>query len=369
MPGEPVPVPVVEGLRAYLPGGGDAAARRAAAGALDAACRGHGFASAVGLVDTGLAERAFAAAEALFAAPGNAARLRRWNPGDNMGFSPMASEALDASGGRDLKESFNVRCPRRYENDFAGCPAAFRDAALELWAALEAAGLGLATCAADALGLEPDFFAKTLESLELTTLRFLHYPPCPDAFPGPGGSAPVRLGAHTDFGLFTLLLVRGGEEGLELAPAELGEAGGGNSPLAEWRPAEVVRGATLINTGALTARWTNDVWKATGHRVVVPSAAAAARHRYSIAFFIDPDADAEVRVHPQLVPSGEEPKVRTCGGRGGGWRTDLDTVRADQRRGIHRCKAQQGRPGRPGGAGAEGSSILSCSCSGAVDCS
>ena len=111
MPGEPVPVPVVEGLRAYLPGGGDAAARRAAAGALDAACRGHGFASALGLVDAGLAERAFAAAEALFAAPGNAARLRRWNPSDNMGFSPMASEALDASGGLDLKESFNVRCP------------------------------------------------------------------------------------------------------------------------------------------------------------------------------------------------------------------------------------------------------------------
>ena len=220
-----------------------------------------------------------------------------------------------------------MRCPRRYENDFAGCPAAFRAAALELWAALEAAGLGLATCAADALGLEPDFFAKTLELMEvsprreerreerrtdlqekLTTLRFLHYPPCPDAFPGPGGSVPVRLGAHTDFGLFTLLLVRGGEEGLELAPAELGEAGGGNSPLADWRPAAVARGATLINTGALTARWTNDVWKATGHRVVVPSAEAAARHRYSIAFFIDPDAEAEVRVHPRLVPPGEEPK-------------------------------------------------------------
>jgi len=30
------------------------------------------------------------------------------------------------------------------------------------------------------------------------------------------------------------------------------------------------------NTGALLARWTNDEWKATAHRVVIPSAEAAA---------------------------------------------------------------------------------------------
>lgn len=55
----------------------------------------------------------------------------------------------------------------------------------------------------------------------------------------------------------------------------------------------------IVNTGALLARWTNDEWKATAHRVIVSDAEAAARSRYSIACFIDPDSDATVEVHPR----------------------------------------------------------------------
>lgn len=52
----------------------------------------------------------------------------------------------------------------------------------------------------------------------------------------------------------------------------------------------------VINTGAMMARWTNDHWKATAHRVIVPSAEAASTDRYSIAFFVDPDADQMIEV-------------------------------------------------------------------------
>lgn len=66
--------------------------------------------------------------------------------------------------------------------------------------------------------------------------------------------------------------------------------------------------SALVNTGAALARWTNDVWRATAHRVVVPTADVAAVDRYSIACFIDPDADAVVAVDPRFVLPGEQPK-------------------------------------------------------------
>ena len=70
----------------------------------------------------------------------------------------------------------------------------------------------------------------------------------------------------------------------------------------------------LVNTGALLARWTNDTWRATAHRVVVPDAAVAAAHRYSIACFIDPDAEAVVAVDPRFVPAGEAPRYEPTTG-------------------------------------------------------
>ena len=44
----------------------------------------------------------------------------------------------------------------------------------------------------------------------------------------------------------------------------------------------------LVNTGALMARWTNDTWRATTHRVV-EKPEARCFHRYSIASFFDLD--------------------------------------------------------------------------------
>lgn len=46
--------------------------------------------------------------------------------------------------------------------------------------------------------------------------------------------------------------------------------------------------------GALLARLTNDNWRATAHRVIVPDLEAARQDRYSIAAFFDPDT---VRLH------------------------------------------------------------------------
>ena len=68
------------------------------------------------------------------------------------------------------------------------------------------------------------------------------------------------------------------------------------------------------STGAALARWTNDSWRATAHRVIVPTAEIARTHRYSIACFIDPDADAVVAVDPRFVKPGEKAKYKPTTG-------------------------------------------------------
>ena len=168
-----------------------------------------------------------------------------------------------------------------------------------------------------ALDVEPHFFSKTLEKMDLCTARFLHYPPC--ASPTGDGanlSKAIRVGEHTDFGAFTFLLLGEGAEGLQVKPTLGGEVGGkagGEGSDAEWltvpppppRDAAATEVTCLVNTGAALARWTNDTWRATAHRVIVPTADVASRHRYSIACFIDPDADAQVAVDPRFVKPGE----------------------------------------------------------------
>lgn len=172
----------------------------------------------------------------------------------------------------------------------------------------------------DPHGLTP---RRALSRWDQVTLRFLHYPPCDWA----GGAPPVRCGAHTDFGLFTFLFVLGGEEGLQVKRVEgstVSDTDAGSEH--GWRAASVPgdEPCCIINTGALTARWTDEHYRATAHRVVVPSAEAAGRHRYSIAFFVDPDTDAVVRA--ARSPGGKGDGGGGCfecdvlGGRGeGGW--------------------------------------------------
>lgn len=112
------------------------------------------------------------------------------------------------------------------------------------------------------------------------------------------------------------MLLGEGAEGLQIKPVTGSEVGGKfGGEGGEWQalPPPPPRGESefvgaLVNTGALLARWTNDTWKATAHRVVVPTQEVASRHRYSIACFIDPDAEARVAVDPRFIKEGEQAK-------------------------------------------------------------
>lgn len=307
--------------------------QRKAAEAIDAACRGSGF---IYLTDFGLSEslrdRAFAASEELFGLSENTklGSLRRLSANSNFGYGPLGLEGLNRRRAADLKEVFNVRKECFHTDVFAGCTDGFEHTAKELWDVLEEAACWFSTACALALGVEETFFSCSMARHDQSTLRFLHYPPC--SIPAvdnntPGGSycsqsaAPaIRCGEHTDFGIFTfLVLAPGAPEGLQVKPVQGGEVRGVPDELGgDWSHVVVPQDGSVgavVNTGALLARWTNDHWRATAHRVVVPDAVAAAAHRYSIAAFFHPDAGALVEVHPDFVPIGERPRYPPIIGR------------------------------------------------------
>ena len=69
-----------------------------------------------------------------------------------------------------------------------------------------------------------------------------------------------------------------------------------------WLDVEPIDGGLIVNLGDLMARWTNDRWRLTMHRVV---AAGRSRGRLSIPFFHNANWDATVEC---IVTDGEAAK-------------------------------------------------------------
>lgn len=74
------------------------------------------------------------------------------------------------------------------------------------------------------------------------------------------------------------------------------------SPDGAWHPVSPVPGSLVVNLGDAMARWTNDRWRSTMHRVVVPTG-----RRQSIAFFHNANWDAVIECLPGCLAPGEQP--------------------------------------------------------------
>ena len=207
----------------------------------------------------------------------------------------------------DLKESFNggpLRVPPGIKDPeaLAFCyaetiwpvePTGFVEAWKAYYAALEDLALRIMRVFATALDLPETYFDAFLDA-PISALRALNYPEQHVA-PKPGQ---IRAGAHTDYGSLTILLPQPGSRGLQIV-----------TPSGEWAEVPPIPGAFVINIGDLMARWTNDRWVSTVHRVVNPPAEeGGSDRRQSMAFFHQPNWDAEITVLSACLAEGKAPK-------------------------------------------------------------
>ncbi|KAL7468957.1 hypothetical protein ACHAXS_009202 [Conticribra weissflogii] len=108
-----------------------------------------------------------------------------------------------------------------------------------------------------------------------TIVRLLHYSSEPSA-PDEGIYA---CGAHSDYGMITLLLT---DENPGLQVKLNNE---------NWIDIPPRKGAFVVNIGDMFERWTNGKFRSTVHRVLTP---LGGNERYSVPFFFEPDFDALV---------------------------------------------------------------------------
>ncbi len=267
-------------------------------------------------VDAAIADAAWNAARDFFDLPLAEKLAVERTPGGLYGYFPMRSESLAASRGDaapgDLKESFNMGPGIRTGHS----PVDETEAAIftaNVWPPalpeLESAWLAYYAAMGDladrlmrmfalGLGVPADFFAPSIDASP-SALRAINYPEQTQA-PEPGQ---LRAGAHTDYGTLTILRQEEGRAGLEV-----------HDPATDaWVPIPPTEGALVINIGDLMARWTNDRWTSTLHRVVNPDAAAGStatgsQRRQSMPFFHNANYAAIVEALPTCVPAGEQPR-------------------------------------------------------------
>jgi|SRR6266702_4166378 len=281
---------------------------------IDSACREIGFFTIVGhpIQQTAL-DDLFAVAREFYDLPDNEKFTYAPPKGTIMrGYVPIESQNLARSRGveapPDLRECFSIgRVDPMLNQPIAAHPAAlffepniwprhparFRTVNEAYYRRMESLARDLMRLFALGLGLQEDFFDPYIDD-HFATLNMNHYPP----LTRPTSDGQFRAGAHSDFGSLTILAQTAGAGGLEV----LNKQG-------QWLRIPPQPEAFVINIGDLMARWTNDRWRSTVHRVSNPAVdRAATDRRQSITFFFHPNYDAAIECLPTCRLADDAPR-------------------------------------------------------------
>jgi isopenicillin N synthase-like dioxygenase len=280
----------------------------ASADALHRAATEVGFFYVIGHdVSNTVIEAAYAASEAFFALPAAAKRSVQIDR-RHRGFIEIGEAKMYDAAKPDLKESFifGLELPESDPDVVAGKPLMgpnrwpdrhlpeLRPVLTTYYDAVCGLGRRILALMEVALELPAGFFAARYRK-PLARGSVIYYPPQPPSVSDPR----YGVSAHTDYGCITILS-QDMTGGLEV-----------RNRAGEWIAAPPRPDGFIINIGDLLARWTNDRYASTPHRVVNRSG----RARYSIALFYDPDVDTPIETlascRAQGVPSRYPPT--TCG--------------------------------------------------------
>ena len=269
---------------------------------LDEACRGIGFFAVTGHdVEPWLLNGVLDAARQFFAQPIEVKRRVAIERSDHhRGYAGIEGELLQPGLKADLKETMDFGVERSPDDaelsplegpnqwpDLAG----FRDTVEQYQAAVLHAAHRVLRLVAAALALDADFFDARLRR-PLVGTRLIHYPGVESGLAHQAPPDQLGCGAHSDYGCITLLHTDG-TSGLQLRAVN-----------GEWHDVIAPPDSFIVNLGDMLARWTNDRYRATVHRVQSPVGCA----RYSVPTFVNPSYDSAVDCLPSCLEAGERPK-------------------------------------------------------------
>jgi isopenicillin N synthase-like dioxygenase len=231
-------------------------------------------------------------------------------PTINRGYSPPKSEVLSrsigvesANGTYDFFEAFNIGSaasdypgldlsPDEYPENVWPDLVSFHDQVTAYYREARRVAHTVTAIFADALGIDPQFFAMMSDhSVDVLRMNNFALPEGTDAMEDDA----TGMGAHTDFGVVTVLWADQ-IPGLQIL-----------GPDHVWHDVTPADGALLLNLGDIAARLTNDRWRSTLHRVKPPVVNGTIKQRRSTAFFHDGNIDYLITPLPSCITPGETP--------------------------------------------------------------
>ncbi|MFT4128214.1 MAG: 2-oxoglutarate and iron-dependent oxygenase domain-containing protein [Gordonia sp. (in: high G+C Gram-positive bacteria)] len=308
-------VPVID-ISPYLQGG-SAAERAVVAAQIDDAASSIGFMQIVGhQIPASIIDEFTSVLDDFFALPLDEKKNYRTPPQINRGYAPPKTESLSLSLGvesatrmNDFFEAFNVGVEAgeypgldlpddQYASNTWPAVDHFEAAVSAYFAEARRVAHTLTRIFADALDLPADFFDSYTDH-SLDVLRMNNYALPPGEIEIDGDL--TGMGEHTDYGIVTVLWADQ-VRGLQVLDHD-----------GIWHDVAPADGALLINLGDLMARWTNERWMSTLHRVKPPIVDGTIERRRSAAYFHDGNIDATISTLPSCVGAGSRYSPITVG--------------------------------------------------------
>ena len=196
---------------------------------------------------------------------------------ENLGYNWMEEESLTPSKPGDLKESYNWVEPARMQEQYwpTEIPE-FKPLAQKIERISRMLSYQFLYRFEKVLRIPTGTLVeKHLDGS--ATMRMIKYP----VWDGEIKEGQLRANEHTDYGTQTLLWRFDDCPGLQLF----------DDNKDEWTDVPIVENSIVLNIADMFARWTNDLFKSTPHRVMN---VAMDRPRYSMPYFVDPGRDVMI---------------------------------------------------------------------------